>query len=159
MSTASRTRAEARFESAIKGLNSAIPTETSQYSKLSFPNLSGVDNIDNVEDTAKALGGFLERLIQQRKEVSNAKPTRKKKFQDVMLGWFRASYPFAKLVLEVTKEGVAVFSFASHIADTQMPVLNPYGLLCAGLLALLKVLERFDCLLPVIDRLRRVWKG
>jgi hypothetical protein len=74
MSTAIRTRAQARFKSAIKGLNSAIPTETNQYSKLSFPNLSGVDNVDNVEDTAKALGGFLERLIQQRKEVSNAKP-------------------------------------------------------------------------------------
>jgi hypothetical protein len=87
------------------------------------------------------------------------KPTRKKKFQDVMLGWFRASYPFAKLVLEVAKEGVAVFPFPSHIADTQMPVLNPYGILCAGLLALLKVLKNFGCLLPVIDRLRRVWKG
>ena len=142
MSTAIRTRAETRFESALKGLNSIIPTETNQDSNLNFPNLSGVDNVDNVEDTANALGGFLERLIQQRKEVSNAKPTLKKKFQDVMLGWFRASYPFAKLVLEVAKEGVAVFSLAFHIADTQLPVLNPYGLLCAGLLALLKVLRK-----------------
>jgi hypothetical protein len=139
MSNIVRARAEARFESAIKGLNNAIPTGTNQYRNLDFPNLS---EVDNVEDKANELGGFLERLIQQRQEVSNAKPTRKKKFQDVMLGWFRASYPFAKLVLEITKEGVAVSSFASHAADTQMPILNPYGLLFAGLLALLKVYSK-----------------
>ena len=95
-------RAEEKFIIAAGELQNAIPEKTcDRLGEISFPNLDGVCD---VETRASALGDALERLIQARGERANDK----KKVGDMMMKWFKTSYPFAKLFLTVVKEGSSV---------------------------------------------------
>ena len=51
---------------------------------------------------------------------------------------FTAFSPFAKHFLTIAKDAQAVFS-TPYLSHLQIPVLNPYGLLCSGLLLLIVV--------------------
>jgi hypothetical protein len=49
-------------------------------------------------------------FIKTRSEILNNKVEGKRdRIRSVVLGWFRASYPFASLFLSVAKEGSSVF--------------------------------------------------
>jgi len=99
-----RVRAEDNFKSATIRLTNAIPVETSaRLRKLSFTSFEH-DHNPNLEAKAGELGTILENLIQARKDASGDK----RKFEDVILGWFRASYPFATLFLNIAKTGSEV---------------------------------------------------
>jgi hypothetical protein len=101
----SRARAEQNFSDATKRLLGVIPKETrASLGKISPPDF---DHFENVDEKASELEGFVEKLIQARKELSK-EPNRKEKIESVALSWFRASYPFASLFLAISKEGANV---------------------------------------------------
>jgi hypothetical protein len=105
-SSTTTTRANARFNSAATILREAIPTELCErLGKISFPKL---EEIKTVEQKASEIESFLEKAIQAREEIAKD-PKRKKKFEDLMLSWFIASYPFANLSLTVAQHGASVF--------------------------------------------------
>lgn len=53
---------------------------------------------------------------------------------------FSAISPFAKTFLEIAKEASSVLqSIIYSLIENSIPNLNPYGLLCAGLLLLITV--------------------
>jgi hypothetical protein len=100
------TRADVRFKSAATLLQDAVPTELCErLGKLSFPKL---ENIETVQQKACEVESFLEKAIQTREEIAKD-PQRKKNFEDLILSWFVASYPFASLFLTVTQRGASVF--------------------------------------------------
>lgn len=72
--------------------------------EISFPDFEAIDGTQN---RAKALGEALENLIQKRSEVRE-KQEAKKGIGNIVIGCFRASYPFANLLITVAKEGAAV---------------------------------------------------
>jgi hypothetical protein len=100
-----RTRAERNFKSAALHLQDAIPKKTCvRLGQISFRDFDEIDDIEKkLGDLETALEQFVETRSQLRKNEG-----RRKKFENVMLSWFRASYPFANLFLAVAKEGSAV---------------------------------------------------
>jgi hypothetical protein len=94
-----RVRAEEKFKSAFASLRDAA-----KIGSLPFPDF---ERVNDVEKKAAELGKFLEQLSRSRNEAVNA-PKRTGKFKSLMLGWLKASYPFATLFLEVAKEGANV---------------------------------------------------
>jgi hypothetical protein len=101
------TRAKAKFKSTVDGLGNAIPSETSSWlGHLHFPQF---EYVDNVEVNIGLLTNFLEEVIKAREEVRNV-VERKNKFQQLVLSWFKASYPFASLFLAIAKDGASVSS-------------------------------------------------
>lgn len=100
-----KSRAEARYISAALELQKVIPKETHPHlGQITFPDFKV---INGTESRARALGDALENLIQLRSEVRN-KQEAKKRLGDIVLTWFRASYPFANLLIMIAKEGSAV---------------------------------------------------
>jgi len=104
-----RRRAEEFFKAAVLRLERTMPKDTSaRIGQVTFPNFN---NIDGVEDKAGKLEDTLEKLIQARTELGK-KESRRKRVEDVMVNLFRASYPFANLLLTVAKDGSAVPDFS-----------------------------------------------
>ena len=104
-SSYSKLKAEERYTSAAIDLQKVIPKETcKRLGEITFPQF---DTLDGIENRAKALGDALEKLIQARSEVGKRREA-KKGIVDIMINCFRASYPFAKLLVTVAKEGSAV---------------------------------------------------
>jgi hypothetical protein len=100
-----RQRAEENFKAAALLLQRTIPIDASaRIGNIAFPDF---DNVDGVEVQAHKLESALETLIQARTELGK-KESRRRKVEDVMTSWFRASYPFANIFLSVVKQGSAV---------------------------------------------------
>lgn len=72
--------------------------------QITFPT---IDATNDVETNAAQLEAFLEKTISFRKDLQE-KPSCAKAAKNVVLGWFRASYPFANLVLSIAKDSVQV---------------------------------------------------
>jgi hypothetical protein len=99
-----RARAEQRFKSAVRTLTNSIPTEiNARLGQLSPPNF---EHVATVGLKAAELETFLENFVQVRADAAKD-PKRKKKFEGVVLSFFKASYPFASLFLAITKEGAS----------------------------------------------------
>lgn len=124
---------------------------TAQLEGATFPDFSVASGTG---DRAKALGDVVERIMQAWDERRAAQET-KRRVGDVVISWFTASYPFATLLITVLKEGAAVNEPETVILIyVQIPILNPYGLLCGGLLALMKVLLTCQFCLHFADCIR-----
>jgi hypothetical protein len=102
-----RKRAEENFVSAARELQKSIPENIhDRLGKVSFPKLDGIDGVENkAAALADAMEGLIQARVSERKEKG-----RKNKVGDMMMSWFRASYPFVTLFLTVAKDGSAVSS-------------------------------------------------
>jgi hypothetical protein len=69
--------------------------------------LPTIDERNDVEENASRLETFLEETVRFRKDLQD-KSGRGKKVQDVVISWFRASYPFANLLLTIAKDSSQV---------------------------------------------------
>ena len=76
-----------------------------------FPIIDHADSVQLHTEVSR-LEYILEQLIQSRIEALN-EPKRRKKVQEVILTWFKVSYLFASLFLQVTKEGSSGSNFES----------------------------------------------
>ena|SRR5436305_5162314 len=104
-SSYNKLKAEERYKSAAIDLQKVISKETcKRLREITFPQF---DTLDGIENRAKALGNALEKLIQARSEVGKRREA-KKEIVDIVINCFRASYPFAKLLVTVAKEGSAI---------------------------------------------------
>lgn len=100
MSSSRRLRCEQNYKSAATDLQTALPLAISATLKP-FPDFTV---ISDTEERARALGDAVEELIKARNEQRGEK----RGCGDIVVGWFRASYPFANLLITVLKEGAAV---------------------------------------------------
>jgi len=131
MESGDRAKSEKRYKSTALKLQNVFPNDIrSRLEEVTFPQFEVIDAMRN---KAKALGEVLEIIIQARSEI---KKESKRKIGSIVISWFNASYPFATLVITVAKEGSSVFPNKS---GAKIQILNPYGLLCGGLLVLMKV--------------------
>ena len=106
MGAGDRAKAEERYKSAALKLQNVIPNDVrSRLGEVMFPQF---EVIDTTRNKVKALGEVLEIIIQARSEIKK-KEESKRKIGDIVISWFRASYPFATLVIMVAKEGSSVF--------------------------------------------------
>lgn len=101
---------------------------------VKFPEIS----ILSVEETAAEVEKALEKLVEIRSIPDDAQ-NRRRTAKDIVRKWYRASYPFMQIFLEVGVAGSAVIPLFLRANELQLPVLNPYGLLCGGLLILNRV--------------------
>jgi len=81
--------------------------------QIKFPSF---EQLNNLEDKAKVLENTLEGLLQSRKELA-VNQHGKRKAKEVLIGWFRASYPFANLFLQLTKEASCTVERALFVTD------------------------------------------
>jgi hypothetical protein len=89
-----RLRAEARFKTANAKLQKAIPNTDNKLQIPDAVSLSGLDDIEDVEGTAKLLESAIEKFIHSRNEL-NANPKREM-VKKCITGWFNASFPYVK---------------------------------------------------------------
>lgn len=97
--SARRCRSEEDYKNAACALQKVIRKEIA--TKTAFPDFTV---ISGTEERARTLVDVVEKLIQERNEQ------RAKEYGvgDIVIGWFRASYPFANLFLTVLKDGASV---------------------------------------------------
>ena len=100
-----RQRAEEKFVDAVRRLQKAMPEEICR--RLGDMSISELLSIDGVENKAREIENVLESLTQGRTELGN-KQTRRKKVGDIIVSWFRSSYPFATFLLNVAKEAAVL---------------------------------------------------
>ena len=126
-----RRLSEENYKNAARALQKVIPKEIA--TKITIPDFT---LISKTAECARVLADIVEKLIQERNEQ------RAKEYGvgNIVISWFRASYPFANLFLTILKDGTQV-SQSAHLILTaiEIPILNPYGLLFGGLLVLMKV--------------------
>ena len=108
-----RVRAEEAFATASSHLQTVIKEISEPLAQIKFPSF---DLLDNLDDRAKVLENTLEGLLQSRKELA-INQHGKKKAKEVLIGWFRASYPFANLFLQLTKEAFIAVERTCFITD------------------------------------------
>lgn len=102
--------------------------------ELTLPDLE----ILTVDEAAAALEAGIDSLI--RETGMKAKNlTRTQKAAEIVSRSFRVIGPVVKNFLIVAKEGQSVSDVLALLTAWQIPVLNPYGLLCGGLMLLIKV--------------------
>ena len=101
MEFAKRKKAEERYKIAVQNLQNII---CGRLGNITFPKLEGIDGIEN---TAKVLQQAIESIVQARSEIKK-KQESQKRIGGIVIGWFRASYPFANLLITIAKEGAAV---------------------------------------------------
>ena len=105
MKSENKTKAEERYKSAALELQRVILAKNTsdRLGEIAFPNFE----IHGTENKAKALAEALESIIQARSEMKN-KQELKRRIDDIVIGWFKASYPFVTLLITVAKEMASV---------------------------------------------------
>ena len=101
MASENKVKAEERYKAAALDLQRVT---CSHLGEITFPKF---EVNDGTEDKAKALGQAVENIIQARSEIKKQREA-KRRIGDIVIGWFRASYPFANLLITVAKEASAV---------------------------------------------------
>lgn len=141
---ARRAQAEQDFKSMLTELQQCLPSKLQEtLANLPFPS---IDDAAPIDIQASQMEAAIIPLIKMMDDSPDAK-SKSRKVKSVVIGWFRASYPFASLFLNVAKSGASVISKQRFPAYTwQITSLNPYGLVCAGLIALLDVLDPDMCI-------------
>jgi hypothetical protein len=108
-----RINADMRYDSAVLELlelHQAIPKSTqTRLAKVSYPT---PQQQDTVSDRTKVLERAIDDVLQY---YSLKDQQKEKRISEIVLGWFRASYPFANIFLRLTKDGASVFVPSSHI--------------------------------------------
>ena len=100
-----RIRVIRSFKAAANLLRKSLPKESCRrLSGITFPDF---EKSDNFETKVLELKGTLDMIIQAR-SVPKSDLEKTKNVGDLVLGWFRASYPFASLFLSISKEGSSV---------------------------------------------------
>jgi hypothetical protein len=100
-----RLRAEIGFKAAVTHLQETIPKDICmRLGEVKFPDLREVDGVYNKVGELEAV---LENFMESRAQLWQGR-SRRRKAEDVILGWARASYPFANVFLTVAKEGSSV---------------------------------------------------
>ena len=124
-SSTHRQRAEDYFASAVLRLKNALPTATcARLGQVTFPDFEDAVTLD---ERAQKLEKTLEALIAAQTQVGE-KHNLRRKAGDLVVRWFRASYPFANHFLMVAKEGANVrcLTFAHLIcSDTNSQSIRP----------------------------------
>lgn len=104
-----RQRAEDSFRTAASELrNALLPATSSRLGKISFPDFNGGDSL---ESRTEHLQTALQAFFKAREDV-DIKQDRRKKAEDLVVNWFRVSYPFASLFLTVAKETSSAVCFS-----------------------------------------------
>jgi hypothetical protein len=97
-------RAEARLKEAIKLLQDAIRKSSRGYLKrVPLPTL---DIIDSLDLRAEELVASIDSLIDGREEYKD-NPDRAQKIKTTAGNWFKASFPFVKVLLTIVTSGSA----------------------------------------------------
>lgn len=101
------TRAQRRYISSVQDLQNAIPNKLQRLGTITFPDFTVIAGTAN---KAKALQETLDKVMEVTPELEKIQKSRetKKKVGDVVIGCFRASYPFANLFLTVAKDASGV---------------------------------------------------
>lgn len=129
-----REQVESNFKIAAESLQKALSEKThTRLREITFPDFG---EVAAAEQNAMRLEEALDSLIQVREKKKDQKT-----LSDMLVGWFRASYPFAQLFLTVVKDGANVRDLCIWADYSKISILNPYGLLCGGLIALLNVTQ------------------
>jgi hypothetical protein len=101
----SQTRAIEHYRVSLDSLQKCLPKSTQHYlGKAQFPTFHADRG---VEVSAADLQVAIEDMIRTRKEFT-ANPKRAQKVKDTTTRWFRASYPFAEVLLTIAKQGSSV---------------------------------------------------
>ena len=104
-----KVRAQEKFKISIRQLKDAIPAEISaELGRIKFPDVEDFEHY-NIEDKTTELERMLENIIRTRTDIKrNSSSLTRRKMEEVMVRWFKASYPFGNLILTVAKEGANV---------------------------------------------------
>lgn len=101
-----RKKAATKYETACLNLRRAIPKDIqTQVLKVSYPNSELQQS--KVSERAKVLERAIEGVLRYRNDLKDKQ--KKKRIGNIVVRWFRASYPFANLFLCIMKDGSAVF--------------------------------------------------
>jgi hypothetical protein len=107
MEPARITKAKKRYISAALNLQRVTSKETrGRLCHITFPDFQGIEGIGN---KAVAIREVLEDVMEVRSDEEKKRED-KKRIGDIVVGCFRASYPFANLFLTVAKEGSSVIT-------------------------------------------------
>jgi hypothetical protein len=107
MSPEGITKARKKYISAALNLQRVASKETrSRLSQIRFPDFKAIDGTGN---KAAALREVLEKVMEVRSEEEKKRED-KKKIGDIVIGCFRASYPFANRFLTIAEEGSSVIT-------------------------------------------------
>ena len=138
MTSIPKSRAEEQFNAACSRLKKSILKSSHGY--LGQVNCPDLDRIEDVEVKAAELEKMIENVIRLQREHNETKKVAQSA-KATLRHCFRAMYPFTRVFLNVAKLGAAVTSLECRLLTLQVTVLNPYGLLCGGLLVLTEVLH------------------
>ena len=94
-----RHQSEEDYKNAARTLQKVIPKEIA--TKITFPDFTMISGTD---ERVRVLAGVVEKLIQE----TNKQRAKEYGVREIVISWFRASYPFANLFLTVLKEGALV---------------------------------------------------
>jgi hypothetical protein len=131
--------AEQEFQRAVSALVHLLSQDVSSCLRKVERGFPGTD--DPPELSMNAHISRLDDAINSVLQSSGVRKTESKRVKGVVIQWFRASYPFSRLFLKVAKSSASVYSHTLRtlVLISQVPLLNPYGLVCAGLISLLDV--------------------
>lgn len=104
-SSRARNSAEQHFSTSVKRLHNAIPISVnSRLVNCSFPDFSCIDTVDaKGEELERGIDALIEAL-----DTETVNRDRTQVINDVVQGYFRASYPFAKLFFIIIKNDNSV---------------------------------------------------
>lgn len=135
-----RERTRERYEAAATLLEESLKHRQGHWGSFEFPELSGEPEKINDSQFRRKIELALE---SRRNSVKDR--TGWSKGKDIVECIFTALSPLSKNFLTIAKEGQAVPPSLCLRLTSQIPVLNPYGLICGGLLLLITV-----CLLQLL---------
>ena len=101
MNSETKSKAEERYKNSSLRLQNVT---RNHLGPLSFPKF---EVIEGTENKAKALREALDNVILARSEIKK-KQQSKKRIGDIVLSWFRASYPFVNIAITLTKDATTV---------------------------------------------------
>jgi hypothetical protein len=111
-SSTPNSRSEAKLKEAVKALQDAIRKSSRGYlKKVKLPTL---DNIDSLDSKAGELSASIDSLLKGREEYTE-RPDRAQKIKATAESWFRASFPFAKVLLTIGKSVASAVSLISRV--------------------------------------------
>ena len=104
-------RAEANFRNAVSALQKSIPKETrSLIDNVKLPDFDGSIDVESCSTAMEGAIGQLFEAIATRNKVENAI----ERARLLARKWFRASFPFAKVLLTILNSGSSVYAFLSE---------------------------------------------
>jgi hypothetical protein len=138
-SQARRAQAEQAFKSALTDLQQALPSKIQEsLAKISFPT---IDDTAPIDSQASRMEAAIIPLINEIQNSHNGK-SKSRKVRSVATGWFKASWPFARLILGVAQSGSSVISTPRSlltVTDNGIESIRP---------CLRRTYRTFGCIIP-----------